>query len=128
MRRRTRGSTDVVVTGYEQELKDWSWILCPGGVRNMMTTRFYEACAVGRVPLAISYNIWFEYAPHYECSPDSSVDELASWFTAMSRDYLTDRNEASKRYFDLFVRAYFKDPTAYFLGWMERKRLIGNRS
>jgi len=125
-----------VVQSYEAGLLEWSWPLCPGGTANMMTVRFYEACGLGRMPFAISYNDWCGMddttdatVPMEWASPTKSLDELADWlrlcFERYSPAYEQERfNRQVRRYFEDCIMHYFADPTRYLLDWAARRGLF----
>jgi len=104
--------------------------LCPQG-SGMCTARRYEACYYTRVPVVIGTCMFttLNYAETefaYQLSAKLTKDELANELTKIAETpikELHDRAKAARNYFDTTLRTYFKDPTLFFLKYLERHNL-----
>ena len=118
------------VRKFQDEMGKWSFALCPSGTGKKMTVRFYEACAMGRIPVVVGNNDWLEERIasefKFQTFADVPEDELMGWlngvFMIASRpEMLRELSETARDYFNDTVRGYFRDPTEYFLGWIKRR-------
>jgi hypothetical protein len=118
------GLTDSKEThqSYEDMMKRHVFHLCPRGCGHD-SVRFFECCFYGRIPIIVGDNYLFgelegvdlsfvyrvtQYSPEQIQSVLKQVYEL-SW------EEIEKKSRAARNYFDTYVRAYMKDPTAYYL-------------
>jgi len=105
--------------------------LCPRG-SGIDSVRLLETCYYNRVPILISDEDYFLVGEdHYDtsfifriCGNDltpQKIKQQLEYIYTLPRDEIERRANAAKQYFDNVVREYFKDPTAYFLKWLEDK-------
>lgn len=112
----------IYVKGIQQN----SFALCPRGV-GRDTVRYYEACALGRIPIVVSRvklfceeeyeNFWFKI------DKDLSADQMAieiQKISSISKSEIKHRQRLAYNYFHTLVKEYFSDPTLMFLKWYER--------
>jgi len=103
--------------------------LCPRG-SGIDSVRLLETCYYTRVPVLISdldYYLVGEDRHNTDfcfricdsnMTPDSLKEELVR-INETSLSELEDRAHLARKYFDKVIREYFKDPTLYFLKWLE---------
>lgn len=113
-----------VTASYIQGMLDNAFCLCPGGAGHH-TSRLYEACAFGRVPVVIADSPVFaedEELLHfmYQVSHMATKEQMHSQFERILRHETTSDSRDARQYFVNVVRTFFQDPTGYFLKWTER--------
>ena len=103
--------------------------LCPRGA-GIASTRVWETCAYGRVPVIISnedfyqvgedeYDTSFIFKVIGDLSPKDMANELVTIYNTNINE-LKERGDAAKNYFDTVIKEYFKDPTLFFINWLKR--------
>lgn len=109
--------------------------LCPRG-SGIDSTRLFESCYFTRVPVLISdHDFYIVGEDQYDTSFFYRICNIqngqpgfgeSSLYNELSNIYNTNINELTERavlarkYFDNVLREYFKDPTLYFLKWLQR--------
>ena len=109
--------------------------LCPRG-SGIDSTRLFDSCYFTRVPVLISdHDFYIVGDDHYDtrffyrlCDLQNGQPGLGeeSLYNELSKIYNTNINELNERavlarkYFDNVLREYFKDPTLYFLKWLQK--------
>jgi hypothetical protein len=121
-----------IVQSFAAVMKNNILALCPRGCGED-TIRFYEACFFSRVPVIVGNPMimdedLYENQFYYKINPDLTDDEMTTklldiYNTPMKE--LKQKAELAKKYFDNVVVEYFKDPTKYFLNFLNRKKLYG---
>lgn len=114
---------------YEKRMRESAFVLSPGGEGWGATLRMYEACYYGCVPIIISDCLiaWEDYTDTsfmVRISPDLPDDKIADAIKAVydePDDAIEDRCRMASMYFDHVVRRYFRNPTEFFLAWLEKK-------
>ncbi len=113
-----------IVTAYQNVLKEHSLALCPRG-NGRDSVRFFEACFFGRVPVVIGSNILF--GSYYtgekdfvkfiweDISEETMRDNLQVIYKSIDEDTAWAMGQKARAFFDKYVRAYFADPTLYFI-------------
>jgi len=104
--------------------------VCPQGA-GIGTIRRFEACYFTRVPVVIGECLYTGYDYYdtsfaYQLPSTLTQTELANELTKIAEtpiSELQDRAKAARVYFDTVVRNYFKDPTLFFLNYLERHNL-----
>lgn len=104
--------------------------LCPQG-EGVATARFYEACAMGRMPVIIGETMLlgedqFDMSFVTQLSADLSVSELAGELVKLAVLPLSEviqRGQKAHAYWENIVVDYFNDPTRFFIRWLEAKGL-----
>ncbi len=122
----------VMVQQYVKRMLKWSFALCPGGTGMGMTCRFFEACALGRIPVVVADNWLFgeeDQVPSFRVQARSthSIEELAALFDNFMR--YTDQEvetdgRAAHEFFLTKIKRYFDDPTLYFIEWARGRGYI----
>ncbi|MCF6149087.1 MAG: tetratricopeptide repeat protein [Candidatus Kuenenia sp.] len=126
------------VKKYEQFMQKHLFALCPRGTGND-SVRFYEACFFERVPVVISDSLitgedYYDMSFIFRISARLSEQEMAEEFLKIAEtpiDEAIERGKRAKQYFEDVLRIYYKDPTKYFIKFLNRKQLrfkdkIGN--
>ena len=102
--------------------------LCPRG-SGIDSVRLIETCYYRRVPVLISdhdYNLVGEDGNDLDfvyrivganLTPDDIRHQLQLIYDTPI-DILHDRSNLARKYFDLTIREYFKDPTLFYLNWL----------
>jgi hypothetical protein len=114
------------VKSYIEGIRNSSFALCPRGV-GRDTVRYYEACALGRIPVVVSRIELFcenEYEPFwFKIDKDLTVDQMSielQKISSISRSEIEHRQKLAYNYFHTLVKEYFSDPTAMFMKWYEK--------
>lgn len=115
---------------YEEILKTNILGLCPRG-EGMSSSRYYETCFYGRVPVMIGDNLlmgydWYDTSFAFYLPEDLTPTDFEREFEKIAQTplpELQDRARAARAYFDAVVRPYFADPTLEFIKFLERKGL-----
>lgn len=111
------------VQHYQQRMQQCSFALCPAGA-GQATSRFYEICSFGRVPILISdtkvMGEEFGYPTEfvYRLDPKSDISEMMKHFVdiwQMSLEEVEWRSYCSWKYFQDIIKIYFNNPTQYFV-------------
>ena len=118
------------VKKYEQFMRKHLFALCPRGTGHD-SIRFYEACFFERVPVVISDSLiagedYYDMSFIFRISAKSSEQEIAVELKKISEISMSEAIERGKRarqYFEDVLRTYYKDPTEYFIKFLNRKRL-----
>ncbi|MDA7494514.1 glycosyltransferase family 47 protein [bacterium] len=114
---------------YIQTMRDNLISLCPRG-SGIDSVRLIESCYYSRVPVLISDH------DYYLVDEERSNTDFVFRITSQNLtpkilkeklqeiydtpiDELHDRADCAKKYFDNTIRKYFKDPTYYFMKWLE---------
>ena len=103
--------------------------LCPRGA-GIASTRVWETCAYGRVPVIVSnedfyqvgedqYDTSFMFKVIGDMSPKDMANELTTIYNT-SIDELKQRGDLAKKYFNDVLKEYFKDPTLFFINWLNK--------
>jgi hypothetical protein len=117
-----------VVQSFAGVLKRNILSLCPRGAGED-SSRFYETCFFGRVPVIVGHckvldEDVFNKKFYFRIPPDISDSEMTD---ELLKIYNTPTNELkemctnAKTYFETNIKNYFKDPTGYFLGYLNEK-------
>jgi len=109
-----------IVQRYEAEMTSWTYALCPAGW-GQATQRFLEAVLLGRVPVVIGDGLLF--GDSYDVcriSASVTVEQLTRWFRWIIRGLFIHEYSLLAQE----IKAYFEDPTAYFLSWMGQRGII----
>jgi hypothetical protein len=118
-----------MVKSYQMEMLAWSFAMCPRAWGHM-SVRYYEACALGRVPIVVGDSFWLHHdkrAGIFFSSTVSAEDIANALYSIANQIPMEDairHGVAAKNYFDTYVRKYFEDPTADFLRWYEDRDAI----
>jgi hypothetical protein len=113
---------------YEELMLKHPLSLCPRGA-GIDTTRIIETCFYTRVPVIITdedfylvgedtHDTSFCYRITNVTTPKEIVEQLIQIYNNSSISELKDRAMAARNYFDVVIREYFRDPTLYFLNWL----------
>ncbi len=115
----TRASNPIAKR-FEAEMTSWTYALCPAGW-GQATQRFLEAVLLGRVPVVIGDGLLFsdDHVQEPRMQTSVTVEQLARWFRR-----IYDAPLFSNSFYALEIKAYFSDPTAYFLSWMGQRGII----
>ncbi len=114
---------------FEKEMLDWSFALCPRSGSHF-TMRFYEACALGRFPIVVGDNLWFDndHVTAYTIPSDMAEDQIARDLQYIMQSIPLEEairlGRQAKDYFDNHVKTYFDDPTKAFIIWLREKEII----
>jgi hypothetical protein len=104
--------------------------LCPRG-SGIDSVRLIETCYYKRVPVLISDHDYYLFGEQgkdldfvyritgEDLTPEKIRDQLILIHEAPIEE-LHERALAARQYFDNTIREYFKNPTQYFLNWLER--------
>jgi hypothetical protein len=122
--------TSPVRVKFESNLLDNGIALCPQG-EGVATARFYEACRFGRFPVIIGETMLlgedqFDTSFCCQMEADLSVEVMATQLdsiASLSLAEVQERGRSAREYWEKVVVPYFRDPTLFFLEWMERKGL-----
>jgi hypothetical protein len=127
--RAVSGNPDV--EKYCQNLSDNSFALCPRGV-GKDTIRYFEACAMGRIPVVVSNIELFQeknFEPFwFKISDHATTEDIANLLTHVSRlpdEEIVRRQSLAHEYFNTLVLEYFNDPTEMFLKWVNSEASNG---
>ena len=115
---------------YLNNMRDCSVALCPQGV-GVNTSRFYEACCLGRFPVIIGQTLIpgedlfdrsFVREIDSKLEPDRLRDELVE-VAQMPLSEMQERGRAARGYWEKVIAPYLDDPTLSFIQWLERQGL-----
>ena len=106
--------------------------LCPRG-SGIDSVRLLETCYYGRVPVLISDHDYYLFAEdrhdtsfcyricQENMTPEFLKEKLDIIYNTPNHE-LEEKSKLAKEYFETVVREYFKDPTLYFLKWIEDEK------
>jgi len=108
-----------------------SVMLCPQGEHAVNTARFYEACCYGRFPVVIGRTMvpgedMFDTSFVYQMDSGLAVDGLHEELQKLAGipfSEMLERGKAARDYWEKVIRAYFDDPTLFFIQWLKRQGL-----
>jgi hypothetical protein len=118
------------VKKYEEFMIDHLFALCPRGT-GIATIRFYEACFFERVPIVLGDNLlvgedYYDMSFAFRISDKLSEAEIAEQLVKISEistREAAERSQWARAYFDGVIRQYFKDPTLFFINFLNRHNL-----
>ena len=116
---------------YIETMKNNLISLCPRG-SGIDSVRLIETCYYQRVPVLISDHDYYLVGESEKCgdlefvyritgadlTPDKIRQQLQAIYDTPVEE-LHERAIAARKYFDDMIREYFKNPTKYFLDWLE---------
>lgn len=116
------------VQRYEAEMREWSISLCPSGT-GQMSVRFFEACAMTRCPIIVANNLLFEEGrvPILKILPTTTLKQMALRLERLyevSQGVWGEMAAGAGALFELGIRPYFQDPTAYLLARLQAEGLL----
>jgi len=118
------------VQHFARILENNMFSLCPRGAGED-TIRFYEGAYFGRIPIIIGKcqvmgEDYYDTSFFYRIDPEASIEELNDFFTKIYNedfDVLIEKCKLARTYFDDVVKKYFKDPTKFFIEFLQRHKL-----
>lgn len=110
---------------FNEKILSGTFSLCPRGT-GVDSVRFLESCFHGRIPIVISDNVCFGYDFPYKFYFQHDFKENYDMFfdniINMSDKEIFEYSNNAKRFFDEYVRIYFKDPTKFFMQWFNQRK------
>ena len=126
------GPEDKSVQDFQRAMSESAFILCPGGAGWGAPLRMYEACYYGRIPILIADCLWAwedvtDVSFAFRIAPNASDEEMGKALVdifGISDSEVEDRCRIAALYFEHVIKPYFRDPTEFFLTWLNKKGLI----
>jgi hypothetical protein len=122
------GREDEQIRKYEEGMKKNLIALCPRG-KGYDSSRFYEVCFYGRVPVIIGdnrvlgddvYDIdSFTFRIREQCSVDDMALQIQNIYD-LPIEFLQERAKKARDYYEKVVRRYMNGPTEFFIEFLER--------
>jgi len=132
-------NTDIVMTNkwlgssdskgdhkiFNDKILSGTFSLCPRGT-GVDSVRFLESCYHGRVPIVISDNVCFGYnfpvKFYLQPRPNENYEQFFDGIFNLTDDQIEEYSHNAKRFFNQYVRLYFKDPTKFFIRWFDARK------